>query len=347
MDKIHNRLSNDKNINYYEIDNQNLEVIGNYYEILNDINYVSMERTDYVNQKIDNNTYVTPIKTMQIDYNTMIEMGINNSLSDGAFFEKDFTINDQLIIPIIVGNNYSKRLKVGDTFNACYLGNNNITCKVIGILNYGYAPTNIFTKIFQSILEDNQFDNYIIMPNLLVDFTTEQSNYFREIVNCQKCEGFILIDSVKKFNYLIDVINELSNSTGYKFEKDTFEPIYKQIGLNYFQVISVLCFCLLLLLITLIKIVGYHKKRISEYEYTSFKRFIPYIISFQVNEIINFAIIFGISFFITSNVLVEGFLNKLRIVIVYVSLLFLFVYILFVIIESIYLIVFMKLENNK
>ena len=94
MGTVHSILSNDKNISYYEIDNQHLEIMGNYYETLKDINYVVMQISEYKKKKIDNNTYVTPIKSVQIDYDTMVEMGIDNSLSDGVFFEKDIIINE-------------------------------------------------------------------------------------------------------------------------------------------------------------------------------------------------------------------------------------------------------------
>ena len=342
MKSAYSYLTNESTINYHIIDNQILNFEGDFYNKLNNINFVLLSNKESINQEI-NNEFITPIKSIQIDYNTMKDMKVNTSLFNGCFFEEETTINDDNTIPIIVGYNYQGILNINDNFNAYYLGEKK-NFKVIGILNRGFTTNNTYLEVLNNAQEDNNLDNYIIIPNLIDLFPYDDSN-FNQIVCYQNCNGYLFVNSIDEFNTAINYINRIINKTSFKYNIDIFVPIYKQCNLDYCLIL--ISFFLSIILLLFMVIQNFHIKKIEFEKADSWSKYILYIINYFINTLFYVGVIYTLAYLININILLNGVNSQLKSIIVYISILYILFYTILFIIEFLILILPKLLKGRK
>lgn len=131
---IVSKLSKSDNCKYYEI----------YIQPLYPRNYESIEKEE-------------KIEAIQISLNIQDDYSFN--ISEGRKFNKDDFIFEGGIIPVILGNNYTGRFCVGDSFTAEYLFDA-YEFEVIGILQE-HPGVDVINGVYS-------LDNRVIMPSFFI-----------------------------------------------------------------------------------------------------------------------------------------------------------------------------------
>lgn len=122
MKNTYNILKKDINFDYYNINNQSLQLIGDYYKIIgNDSKFVEDEGEN-INQQCEEDIYITSLRTIEIDSKIIKEFNKDKDLISGKFFDEDIKLRNDNILPVVLGNEYKDIFKIGDTFETYILG---------------------------------------------------------------------------------------------------------------------------------------------------------------------------------------------------------------------------------
>ncbi len=206
------------NYKYTEIYFQPLYVIGKYN---NGVNFVYDENSELVNQEVEiskyGNTYVTPIKSVQLDN----KINLSSYIDTGKWFSAaDYEIADeQQEISIILGHDYKDIYKLNDiiTLN---LHEKDVKFKVIGFLNEG-----------STIREGHinaELDEYIILPSFSTNYIpkTEDESKYQKILYLEKNTG--LISNVADYSVIKDEIQNIADkySLLYTVDENAIELSY-------------------------------------------------------------------------------------------------------------------------
>ena len=206
------------NFDYIEIYFQPLYVIGKYN---NGVNFVYDENPELVNQEVEinkyGNTYVTPIKSVQLDN----KINLSSYIDTGKWFSAaDYDIADeQQEISIVLGHGYNDIYKLNDiiTLN---LHEKDVKFKVIGFLNEG-----------STIREGHinaELDEYIVLPSFSTNYIpeTEDESKYQKILYLEKNTG--LISNVADYSAIKDEIQNIADkySLLYTVDENAIELSY-------------------------------------------------------------------------------------------------------------------------
>ncbi|ACL77000.1 hypothetical protein [Ruminiclostridium cellulolyticum] len=199
MRKLYNNISSNNNFTYYEISRQNLQFIGKYTGYRNLVN----GSEESINTETDGNLY-TPLKSLQLGKKASTYLNMEDKINQGKYFlEKDYYLNSNNEIPVILGDLYSGMYKIGDSFEVLYLGVKKFKCNVIG-----------FFKKDSSFYIDHKenLDDKIIMPALIIDPRLSLKNKkFEQILYSIKNTGYIPYNTNDEYNHITMLINKIAN----------------------------------------------------------------------------------------------------------------------------------------
>lgn len=179
---------------FYNDINNEFTLIELYFQHLEQLTYYNNDKKfadfgspeDLTNQVVTINgkeTYVTPLKAVQIGENTFRLLFSNDNIFDGRAFNKsDFVYKG--IIPIILGYEYLEIYELGDVIELNYLGKTS-KFEVIGF----FKPN---TSIILNIDEFN-LNQYICSPffNIIEEPTNREEELFQLKYYLQKSQGYI------------------------------------------------------------------------------------------------------------------------------------------------------------
>jgi len=173
---------------------------------------------EVVNQKTKlngNDTYFSPIKAIQIGDIAVKYLKLQDKLSSGQLFEdEDYNFNKNNEINVILGYEYSKAYKIGDSFEITYI-TVPIKCKVIGFLE-----KNTLLPYNSKMLT---LDTYIIMPFFnIIDYNDVNGDFerFYIIHYSLKSSGFIPYKSTEEGIEIRNEIQLLGKENGLSYTTD-------------------------------------------------------------------------------------------------------------------------------
>ena len=189
--------------NYYEISDQSVEYIG-----LSDFDekFVSGGK-EAKNQNIQEiNEIIIPLNSVQLGPETIENIKLNELIQSGRIFSEEEYIFDEknIVIPVILGNDYKDYFEIDDTFFFFYLGEK-FSGKIIAFLEED-STINIGDE------EAKKLDNLIVMPSLKP--TSNEETDFNKILALIKTEGFILYETVEEYQDILDEIDIIREETG-------------------------------------------------------------------------------------------------------------------------------------
>lgn len=191
-----------KEYDYIEFCMQPLHYVGKYTQ--GDQFAVSKEN---INQKIEvsegNFELITDIRAIQIDHN-LFRRHIAKIDSGRKFNQRDFRIEkDTDAVNILLGNNYKKNYRMGDSLNL-FLHGKNMKFLVVGFLEKGEEIP------FDG--KSHNLDNYIIMPfyDLLYSPADEAEKNYQSIYYSQKNAGYLKAAKNKSVEILQKDIAEIN-----------------------------------------------------------------------------------------------------------------------------------------
>ncbi len=201
--KAFNKILN-STFNYLEFDTQSL--------LVNDeTQYKDEFRIDYGKSYFGSNDKVgISLKSAQIGKRTYDSFSIENQLSDGSGFDSnDFVFNNKTI-PAIMGHEYTKSVKIGDTLKFNYL-TKNIFIKVVGFLKKD-ASVAINNNIYF-------LDRYIVIPSLEVNFKPAERNErdFQNILFSLKNWGYIKVNTGQNYAEFKNEIDSIATKYNLKY----------------------------------------------------------------------------------------------------------------------------------
>lgn len=303
----YNQLKKNFQEDYYYIDNQALEFIGNYNQIMkNKKDFVEGEGEAEINQNIEGE-YITPLKTLQIDYKCMEEIGVDREIKIGGFFEETTILTDEEdVLPVLVGHNYEGIFHVGSTFEAYLFGEKEITCKVVGVIRQGFDVEGKFEKIFENLIGNGDLDDYIIVPEFEYQSQNQEYKLFQKILYCQKCEGYLLVHSKKDFDNKIMILDKLNEEDIFRYDLNVVKPIYKELGIDDANLRTMLIMGILLILCSIILSVREIWKSINEKEKNGEIHMIE-VVNMSINLIILVGISYGIAYYINTGIILKKY----------------------------------------
>jgi len=204
---MYDYLMNQNDFTYYIMDEQPLEYIDRF---TGSIDLVDGFDESFINQ-INDEGYLTPLKSIQMNQNSIDLFQINEKIADGRFFDLKYNYNFDHQIPVILGNNYRDLFQINDTFKTWYLGQKIIECRVVGFLET------------ETVVEWDEYtyelDNYIIMPYIHVEKNVigNKDALFYKIYLTQKCEGYMYYNNKEEFSINTQLINERSTEYGFQY----------------------------------------------------------------------------------------------------------------------------------
>lgn len=207
LNDTYQSLISDSSLDYYEYSDQVLEFIGKY---KGDISLVDGDDKSSINQNIDNN-YITPLKSVQLSEKMMEKFNLDDMLSSGRFFTSDeFLLDKDLSIPVLVGEKYKSIFKLNDTFDAFYLSDGRVKCKIIG-----FIKPNVKLDIANS---EFNLNNYIVFPFFNLDLQRVGNNGdFYKTLLMFKCEGYLHFNNNEEKIQIINKLENISQKTGFEF----------------------------------------------------------------------------------------------------------------------------------
>jgi hypothetical protein len=133
-------------------------------------------------------------------YSTIENIKLNKMIQSGRGFTKeDFVLDEQnVVIPVILGNNYKNQFEINDTFSFFYLGKQ-FSGKIIAFLSKD-------SSIIIDDVETKNLDNTIVMPSFEIDTNYSDAD-FNKILALIKTEGYVLYESQKEYQDILDKIN--------------------------------------------------------------------------------------------------------------------------------------------
>lgn len=257
--KLHGSLNKNLEYDYYELYSQYLEMPeqqGQYYE----------EGTgELLNQ-------CAGVKCIQVNKNLLDDYGIE--VTEGFSFEnKDFSINNNKTIPVLMGAAYSSLYNVGDIFKAIYLFDE-YEFRIIGFLAEGSNINTAFISI--------EMDDYIIMPSFEIDASVPVTNGLK-IHYANKTSGLVRLSEGNNNVFEKHIASLLKNAEvgKYSWTITPMEVQYKEIfkiTINQTKTIIALSI-LLLLFIDLFLVYRFSKYDLKKAPYLSGNGFLCFVVS--------------------------------------------------------------------
>lgn len=200
LQQVYQHLLSIKDIDYYEISNQNFIYMKKF---MGNRKFINGEG----NQKVDG-MLITPLKSMQVSELYVKKQKLSKKLHTGSFFNKSsFKKTTDQIVPIVAGANYKNIFKLNSIIENSYLATQNIRCKIIGFLD-----KNTYVKVD----EDNlNLDNYLIMPG--INLSAQDTMDFKQILLSDKCEGYLHYENKKEYHQMAQEIKKIVKETGYEY----------------------------------------------------------------------------------------------------------------------------------
>lgn len=262
MKNLYTEIITNNTFQYYEILNQPLEYIGEY---TGDALLTLGE--SLINQEVDGNI-LTPLQSLQIGYNTSNYLNMENKIEYGTYFsEKDYFLNADNKIPIVLGYAYSDLYNLGDSIECSYLGSIKLKLTVIGFLKKDST---------YSIESENLLDYKIIMPSLNVENNLDLNNSdFTKRLYSLKNTGYIPYNNDIEYNYITTIINttatKLDIDWSYRGKvENPFKKTPINISLESSKLIKILSSVLSLILFIIIYIL--EKKKYKSLDFSLNKR---------------------------------------------------------------------------
>lgn len=322
MENTSNEIWNKKELDYYYFDNQNLEYLGDYYKVFGkNTNFVTEKDTTCINQPLENNAQITPLNAIQIDNKIFTKSNLVKLLKEDNCLKENYMLDDTLNLPVILGNDYKEIFKVGDSFTGCYLGENNVTFYVVGILEDDkLIEKNSMLEIIYDLTGFDSINNYIIIPNCSLNLINEEHSMFNKIISCQKCSGFLTIDSKEDLYFKINILKDISNETNFKYSINLGNPIYEQMNFKFKYLIISLIFFIILILIIVIYVINIEKKRLM-LDKLSINEWLNTLLNYGVIV----SVIYGGAYFIDANIVLVKYRNGIsQIALIYFGIIILF-----------------------
>lgn len=297
LSNTYNKLVNNQNLSYYEFSYQPLEFIGDYN---GDFSFVDGLDETFINQTV-NDKKITPLYSLQLSSKIIDELNLKDKLMNGRIFnENEYELSDDLSVPVIMGNHYKKYFQINDSFNAGYVGEVVLNCKVIGF----------FEEDLEINLANTKYDmnKYIVFPLLNINMNKLNDNLdtFYKILLTTKSEGYIYYDNLDNKMKEIDEIQNISNSTGFEYNLEnlinenqsySFWPISCNTSLILMVISSILFIFIVFLLMY-----NYKKKSINNISFLTKKEKSLLGLKIVVVSIVASIIAYIIAYFITSRI---------------------------------------------
>lgn len=245
MKKLYINVNNNNALKYYEISSQQLQYIGNF----KGNNILVNGNKEVINQKIDGNI-ITPLKSLQLGAKTSAYLNIKNKLEKGRYFsKKDYYLNLNNEVPVVLGSFYSGTYKIGDSFEANYLGAIKLRCTVIGFLK---KDTHF------SIKKEYILNDKIVMPALNIESNIKNKS-FEQILYSLKNNGYILYNNDNEYINITTIIDKIAAKIdidwGYKGKvENSFKENPIKLSIKTVKSIKVLSLILSLILMVIIYI---------------------------------------------------------------------------------------------
>lgn len=339
MQKTANKIRNSAELDYYYFDIQNIEYIGNYYEKFgNNATFVLDEDKEYIDQIIRDDFVITPLKSLQVDSVFLKNSGLYKNIQKGICFTNNFILEDTLKLPVVLGNGYSDVFEIGDVFSGCYLGKDNFKFEVVGILkDDNLISKNPLLDIVYDLIAADSLNNYIIIPNCAMKFKSKSNNLLEKILSCQKCEGFLTVDSREDFDLKMNIINNISEETNFKYAINNESSIYKQMSLGKeFVIVSFLIFSIIILIIMLYAS-SVFKSKVIAFEQKSFLCYVNLVLDCGIY----LAASYGLAYYLNLNIFLSKFAVEIdQIALIYfgiIILLFLMCVLLKIVLHKLFL----------
>lgn len=197
MKKLYSNINN--NFKYYEISKENLQFIGKYN---GNITFVNGPK-EIINTKTNGNL-ITPLKSLQLGEKASTYLNIAMKINQGKYFsKKDYYLNSNNEVPVVLGNLYHGMYNIGDSFETIYLGSIKLKCVVIG-----------FFKKNSNFYIDQKYnlDDKIVMPELNINSESSLENKdFEQILYSIKNTGYIPYNNDNEYNNTIKMIDKIVN----------------------------------------------------------------------------------------------------------------------------------------
>lgn len=216
MIKMYDDLTNSDVVDYYEIDTQQLEILGEY--AYSD-QFLYDDNINVKNQKItyDNgeNIYITPVKAIQLGEKTFEKLGVNQFIEDNVqMTEDDFIYKDN--IPVILGCNYRDYCNIGDVIDGFFLTK-----------NMNFVVKGFFCENTSIIFDNYAYDlnNVIFIPLINVEGNQAgRDNDFEVILYSIKNSGYLSYSSTDGYTIAIKELKQISekNQLDYTFIPGNF-----------------------------------------------------------------------------------------------------------------------------
>lgn len=201
---IYQMINYESSFEYIEVMDQSLEFLGKYQWIEDVVD----GDEESINQEIGNDI-ITPLCSLQLSDEVQKQCGISNLISDGRVWDKDdFLWNEITDINVIMGDDYKEYYKVGDKFEAIYLGKK-VTIKIIGFLKNN--------STIDYLGYDEGIDNVILMPALNITSEYIQNSEFEKKLYLQKIECYAKCYTNKQFTELKSIINTINKEYDFKY----------------------------------------------------------------------------------------------------------------------------------
>lgn len=200
--KTYRKIKNIKHITYMEVSNQDLEYEGRFKLSRN---FISGNDERSRNQKIKGE-FITPLKSIQCDRLFFKIKGVEKSDLVTGKMPTDKKYSSDMTIPVLVGNAYEHKFRIGEEFTA-YYATEKIRFKVSGILKKSKKISFLGHKM--------NLDEYIVLP--VISPGRKDSLMYKKILMSIKCEGCIKYNSKEQYIESVQAIKRIVKETGFRY----------------------------------------------------------------------------------------------------------------------------------
>lgn len=197
------QLTQNKNIEYYEVLLQSIEYVGRF----SYPSTVVAGDSSVIEQDIDGEK-ITPVKTWMLNQTFYENLGLGDKLQVGkGFRQSDYNQDSRKEIPVILGSDYQNFFSIHDTFEGYYLGYEKICFKVRGFLKRGVTVT-----LDQS---DYRLDGFVLAP--VICASPASSEDFAKLLTLVKCEGYLHYKNQEEYETSLKELNKIAKATGFQY----------------------------------------------------------------------------------------------------------------------------------
>lgn len=233
LNYLYENLLHENNFTFYEINNNLIQIEGNYtngYDFIDDSDSLDKNSlNEFINQElvIDNKlSTFTNIKNMLIGKQTFANLKLANSIYLGrALISSDYTLkNRDEIINVNLGYRYKDIYDVGDEFTALYLGER-LHFRVVGIFQED-SVINLGNKVIY-------LDYSVIMPFFNTDIYNvkkDDLSFFTKHYT-YKIWGYLSVDDIETITDIINQFNSLAAQSGLNFYGEPLGASYSETDL--------------------------------------------------------------------------------------------------------------------